>query len=485
MVFYDGVWQELTDLAVDLDYNWNIRGKLQETHPSDKLISSYDGWLLGRWVGDKSVTLVNANNEKTVGMPGTAHNAITVGAYVTKNNWMNFEDKYFSRNSVLNDLASFSSIGPTADGRLKPEISAPGDVTASALAKNSSYEDLDIRILPGRKHVLLQGTSMASPHVAGAAALLLGVNPMLTGEDVKSAITGAAVQDAMTGSFPNNRWGYGKMDIFGAVVRELGYSILFDRELLTYHGSMLSSYTLTGSNKIALRFSPSTDGFLSGLFVSIMDILPQEGSLQIELFSNDGGEPGVSLHGPITVDLIDLLEKYFNYINLTGLDAEIEAGKEYFVVLSLTEPASSISVAFDSGTENTGRSLVHDNISWNTFLHDGSSREFLLQVEVTSFDDVTSVAGFSEIPVEYTLHQNYPNPFNPSTVIRYGLSQQSPVTLTVYNVLGQQVAELVNEVQAAGNYEVTFDASHLSSGVYLYRMQAGNFVETKKFVLVK
>ena len=129
--------------------------------------------------------------------------------------------------------------------------------------------------------------------------------------------------------------------------------------------------------------------------------------------------------------------------------------------------------------------MVHDNISWNTFLHDGSSREFLLQVEVTSFDDVTSVAGFSEIPVEYTLHQNYPNPFNPSTVIRYGLSQQSPVTLTVYNVLGQQVAELVNEVQAAGNYEVTFDASHLSSGVYLYRMQAGNFVETKKFVLVK
>lgn len=485
MLFYGGVWQELTDLNSDLDYNWNIRGKLLETHPSDKLISSYDGWLLGRWVGDKSVILVNANNEKTVGMPGTARNAITVGAYVTKNNWMNFEDKYFSRNSVLNDLASFSSIGPTADGRLKPEIAAPGDVTASALGKDSGYKDFDVRILPGGKHVVLQGTSMASPHVAGATALLLAVNPMLTAEDVKNAITGTAVQDAITGSVPNNRWGYGKMDIFSTVVRELGYSILFNRELLTYHGNILSSYTLTESNKVALRFSPSIDGFLSGLFVSVMDILQQDGLLQIEIYSNEGGEPGVSLHGPVTVDLNDLLEKYFNYINLTGLDAEIEAGKEYFVVLSLTEPSSSISVAFDSGTENAGRSLVHDNISWNTFLHDGSSREFLLQVEVTSFDDVTSVAGFSEIPVEYMLHQNYPNPFNPSTVIRYGLSQQSPVTLTVYNVLGQQVAELVNEVLAAGNYEVTFDASHLSSGVYLYRMQAGNFVETKKFVLVK
>jgi|GEM_PF-839519 len=484
-IFYDGVWQELTDLNSDLDNNWNIRAKLRDTHPSDELISSYDGWLLGRWVGDKSVTLVNGNNDKTVGMPGTARHAITVGAYVTKNSWMNFEDKFFNRNSVLNALASFSSIGPTADGRLKPEIAAPGDVTASALGKDSGYQDFDVRILPGGKHVLLQGTSMASPHVAGAAALLMGVNPMLTAEDVKNAITGTAVQDAMTASVPNNRWGYGKMDIFSAVVRELGYSILFDRELLMYHGSMLSSHTLTGDNKVALRFSPSIDGFLSGLFVSIMDILPQDGSLQIELFSNNGGEPGVSLHGPITVDLHDLLDTYFNYINLYGLDTEIEAGSDYFIVLSLTDPSSSMSVAFDRGISNAGRSLVYDNTSWNTFLHDGASREFLLQVEVTSLDDVTSVADLSEIPAEYTLHQNYPNPFNPSTVIRYGLSQQSPVTLTVYNILGQQVAGLVNEVQAAGNYEVTFDASHLPSGVYVYRLQAGGFVEAKKLVLVK
>jgi subtilisin family serine protease len=485
MIFYDGVWQELTDLAGDLDYNWNIRAKLQETHPSDELISSYDGWLLGRSVGDKTVSLVNANNNKTVGMPGTARKAITVGAYVTKNSWMNFEDKFYERSSTLDRLASFSSIGPTADGRLKPEVAAPGDVTASVLAKNSDYEDLDVRILPGRKHVLLQGTSMASPHVAGATALLLGVNPMLTADDVKNLLTGTAAQDLSTGSAPNNRWGYGKMDIFGAVARELGSSILFDRELLVYHGSMVSSYSLTGSKKAALRFSPSIDGFISGLFVSIMDIPQPDGALQIELFPNNGGEPGASLHEPITIDLIDLLDRYFNYINLSGFDVEIEAGNEYFVVISLTEPTASITVAFDNGTGNDRRSLVYDDSSWNTFLHNGASREFLLRVEVTSFDDVTSVAGFSEIPVEYTLHQNYPNPFNPSTIIRYGLSQHSPVTLTVFNILGQQVAELVNEVQGAGNYEITFDASDLSSGVYLYRLQAGGFVQARKLILVK
>ncbi len=94
----------------------------------------------------------------------------------------------------------------------------------------------------------------------------------------------------------------------------------------------------------------------------------------------------------------------------------------------------------------------------------------------------------SSMPAEFSLSQNYPNPFNPATTIRYSVPVTlSPVTvsLVVYNLLGQEVATLVNTRQSAGNYEVKFNASGLSSGVYLYKLQAGEFSAVKKLILLK
>jgi hypothetical protein len=85
----------------------------------------------------------------------------------------------------------------------------------------------------------------------------------------------------------------------------------------------------------------------------------------------------------------------------------------------------------------------------------------------------------------FELEQNYPNPFNPATSIRYGMPHRSHVTLTVFNALGQQVAQLVNGDMEAGYHEVTFDGSGQSSGVYFYRLQAGDFTSTKKSLLLK
>jgi Sulfatase-modifying factor enzyme 1/Secretion system C-terminal sorting domain len=98
----------------------------------------------------------------------------------------------------------------------------------------------------------------------------------------------------------------------------------------------------------------------------------------------------------------------------------------------------------------------------------------------------TSAGSSSEDAVrEFSLYQNYPNPFNPSTVIRYGLANKSNVTLTVFNTLGQQVALLQNGGQEAGYHEVKFDGNRLSSGVYFYRVQAGDFVQTKRLLLIR
>lgn len=89
------------------------------------------------------------------------------------------------------------------------------------------------------------------------------------------------------------------------------------------------------------------------------------------------------------------------------------------------------------------------------------------------------------IPAAYQLDQNYPNPFNPSTTIRYSIPEAGLVTVKVFNLLGQEVATLVNTQQATGAYEVTFDASQLSSGIYFYSIEVNNFTATKKMILMK
>ncbi|MGA2622692.1 MAG: T9SS type A sorting domain-containing protein [Bacteroidota bacterium] len=93
--------------------------------------------------------------------------------------------------------------------------------------------------------------------------------------------------------------------------------------------------------------------------------------------------------------------------------------------------------------------------------------------------------GPARLPKEFALEQNFPNPFNPTTVIRYQLPVNSVVTLSVYNILGQEVAKLVNGMEEAGFKSVQFDASNFSSGVYFYRLQAGKFTATKKLLLIK
>jgi len=89
------------------------------------------------------------------------------------------------------------------------------------------------------------------------------------------------------------------------------------------------------------------------------------------------------------------------------------------------------------------------------------------------------------IPVSYELYQNYPNPFNPSTVIKFALPQDSKVNLTVYNILGESVAKLINQEMKAGYHQIEFDASHYTSGVYLYSITSGEFVDVKKMLFVK
>jgi hypothetical protein len=89
------------------------------------------------------------------------------------------------------------------------------------------------------------------------------------------------------------------------------------------------------------------------------------------------------------------------------------------------------------------------------------------------------------VPSYYSLSQNYPNPFNPTTNLEFGISDLGFVSLKVYNASGKEVATLVNEVKPAGYYTVSFNGANLSSGIYFYTIQAGDFVSTKRMILLK
>ena len=91
----------------------------------------------------------------------------------------------------------------------------------------------------------------------------------------------------------------------------------------------------------------------------------------------------------------------------------------------------------------------------------------------------------NNVPVDYYLSQNYPNPFNPTTQISYAIPSAGNVRLVVYDILGREIATLVNEFKTAGYYGVNFDASNLASGIYVYRIEAGDFRDTKKMLLIK
>lgn len=115
-----------------------------------------------------------------------------------------------------------------------------------------------------------------------------------------------------------------------------------------------------------------------------------------------------------------------------------------------------------------------------------SSSGYLDTLTVSGFGvPVTYVEGTQETPVHYSLFQNYPNPFNPTTTISYDLPARSHVTLKIFNVLGQEVATLLNGVVERGKYQVNWNAEGLPSGVYFYRIQAGKFVGNKKMILLR
>ncbi|HRO43132.1 MAG TPA: S8/S53 family peptidase [Flavipsychrobacter sp.] len=213
---------------------------------------------------------VNGNSNMTIGDMACTKSAITVGAYISRPSFTNIDGSTvtLALTSQNGNIASFSSKGPTADGRIKPDITAPGMAIGSAvnsydsdfITAGSAYSYVVEKFTDPKNsreyaHAMLMGTSMSSPAVSGIIALMLQTNPSLTPQQVQLALAQTAILDLKTGVIPpqgSNTWGYGKINAMAAVKRAMTIS---DIRSFPLQKSTLNIYPNPAQDVVYLNFN--------------------------------------------------------------------------------------------------------------------------------------------------------------------------------------------------------------------------------------
>jgi hypothetical protein len=229
------------------------------------------------------------------------------------------------------------------------------------------------------------------------------------------------------------------------------------------------------------------------------------GSLRVSLAQNTTGSiagiPGTQMGGNVTVPISSLTQGATNFVDLATLNVNVASGTDFHVVWEVVGGVGdTLQFLLDDGiTTPTDRSSSYRNgvngLGWYNRADANyvagkipSYENFLITAYIAAtVSDVELVS--AEIPREFALYQNFPNPFNPSTRVRYSVSERGRIQLRVFDVLGRQVATLVDAVQSPGTYVAQWDLSHgspsIASGVYFCRLEQGVRASTQKMVLLK
>ncbi len=387
------------------------------------------------------------------------------------------------------------------------------------------------------------GTSIAAPHVAGLASLLKGYNPNLANDDIENIIKLSADKvSGMGGQNFTNQFGFGRINARRALEylqapyqlyqltatggTDVGYTNSYIAPIYAISGLATANYSVKrheiqktvslpamstaqvwgrGAFTTGYANSPSFGmGFcepvnttpttvtlrtycyeiwtINGQYLGWYPCQPSQVQYAYTVWGVPGiPPPAVTITGETNVPAYS----YNSYAaNITGGAAPFTYNWESnYGTGTWYSVGNSNPVNFGGGDPNTYWSL-------RVTVTDAQGRQTqdMANIYFTGSGGPYSSPkdkGEKPLPTAFSLDQNYPNPFNPSTTITYSLPREARVKLTVFDMLGREVETLVNEVKAAGVYQAPFNSGRLSSGTYFYRLQAGEFVQTRKMVLAK
>lgn len=259
----------------------------------------------------------------------------------------------------------------------------------------------------------------------------------------------------------------------------------------------------------SVRFTPDEPGNISNIHFVInnrVQGVSGDGTLQVTLSESQSVRGSGSDEVRIPAETIALrnipfsdLAQGTNYINVDASSWEVNKDQDYHITLEVNDgsPDAKLEFLIDGGSENENNTdyypvrtivyVVDHPVHGTGWLRFGNHNNLFSGINLIFEDDALAELNDSDPPYADTfeLEQNYPNPFNPSTTIKYNLVEGAHVRLEVYDVLGRKVATLVDGEQSVGSYQEVFDATGLSSGIYLYRLQAGDFTRIAKMTLTK
>ncbi len=355
------------------------------------------------WFGNATIeaNFEDPDRKYTLTSPGTSRGTITVGNYVHRQRWTNASGASLGLPAgaglTRDRISGSSSRGPTVDGRQKPVVGGPGTVTASALSDDASGPSLgsDFRVGDGEHH-LLAGTSMSAPAVAGTAALLLQQDPTLSTNEVRDLLAETARVDdrveAQGGAW-NPVFGFGKVNAVGALLslrRDQDEQGPVSSELLSYENEFGNENAVSepigeaGAERLALRFTPSVEGPVSGAYLSLGPNTSDEqangltDSLYVQVWSDDGaGTPGSPLGTRVAVAPEALTAFTPNWIGLQDAGVEVEPGTDYHLVMTPKESGGRLNVLAETVGGTAGRSMGFDGSAWST-----TGNDLVLRVQV-------------------------------------------------------------------------------------------------------